>query len=69
MAAEYTGIFKIGHKAAGEVSHVQVNDVQGRSAPMPVADYVKHGIMPDFQSLPWGAEGRRIPKDDEEAAN
>ena len=41
MARSYTGIFKIGDKAAGSVTHVQVVEEPTSACwPMAVADYV-----------------------------
>jgi hypothetical protein len=54
MASSYTGIFKIGDKAAGSVTHVQVVEEPTPSCwPMAVADYVGRGFLPRHDDLPW----------------
>jgi hypothetical protein len=54
MVRSYTGIFKIGDKATGSVTHVQVTEkLTSASWPMAVADYVGRGILPRHDDLPW----------------
>jgi hypothetical protein len=54
MVCGYTGIFKIGDKAAGSVTHVQVVEEPTSSCgPMAVADYVGRGCLPRHDDLSW----------------
>jgi hypothetical protein len=68
LARSYTGIFKIGDKAAGSVTHVQVvEELTSSCWPMAVADYVGRGILPRHDELPWWQDwssqvGRRLTK-------
>ena len=68
MARSYTGIFKIGDKAAGSVTHVQVVEEPTSACwPMAVADYVGRGYLPRHDDLPWWQDwssqaGRRLTR-------
>ena len=54
MARSYIGIFKIGDKATGSVTRVQVvEELTSACWPMAVADYVGRGILPRHDDLPW----------------
>jgi hypothetical protein len=53
MARSYTRIFKIGDKATGSASHVQVvEELISACWPIEVADYVGRGILPSHHDLP-----------------
>jgi hypothetical protein len=53
-ARSYIGIFRIGDKATGSVTHVQVvEELTSACWPMAVADYVGRGILPRHDDLPW----------------
>jgi hypothetical protein len=68
VARSYTGIFKIGDKATGSVTHVQVVEEPTSACwPMKVADYVGRGILPSHDDLPWWQDwsrqaGRRLTR-------
>ncbi len=49
----YRGIYLIGDKAKGLISHVQVIDLAGEGTPLPPHEYVTRGIEPDHKTLPW----------------
>jgi hypothetical protein len=54
MPRTVTGIFKIGDKAAGVVTHVQVHDDFHLSAwPMDLPSYVQLELLPRHDDLPW----------------
>jgi hypothetical protein len=59
MPGNYKGLFKIGDKAAGVVTHVQVADDFSSSCwPMELASYVERGIPPNHDDLPWREDYR-----------
>ncbi len=49
----YRGIYLIGDKAKGLISHVQVIDFNGNGNPLRPPEYVTRGIKPDYKTLPW----------------
>jgi hypothetical protein len=54
MARSYIGIFKIGDKATGSITHVQVvEELTSACWPMKVVDYVGRGFLPRHDDLPW----------------
>ena len=60
MAGNCKGLFKVGDKAAGVVTHVQVlEDFRSGCWPMPLAAYVDRGILPNHDDLPWREDWAR----------
>jgi hypothetical protein len=54
MPRNYRGLFKIGDKAAGSITHVQVlDDFDFSCWPMELASYVERGLLPSYDDLPW----------------
>jgi hypothetical protein len=47
------GLYLIGNKAAGRVTHVQIVDAAGDTMRCPLDAYVMRGIKPNFETLPW----------------
>lgn len=47
------GLYLIGDKAAGRITHVQIVDAAGDTIPLPLNAYVARGIKPNFETLPW----------------
>jgi hypothetical protein len=48
-----TGVFKIGSRATGLVTHVQVENDAGSCWPFLLTAYAERGIQPHHESLPW----------------
>jgi hypothetical protein len=54
MAGNCKGLFKIGDKIAGLVTHVQVvDDFTSSCWPMKTTDYIERGLLPSLDNLPW----------------
>jgi hypothetical protein len=53
MASSYKGLYRIGDKATGVVTDIQVEDAGGSSIPLPLAEYIAREVLPDYQTLPW----------------
>jgi hypothetical protein len=49
----HRGLYLIGDKAAGRVTHVQIVHAAGDTIPLSLNAYVARGIKPNFESLPW----------------
>jgi hypothetical protein len=47
------GLYLIGDKITGRVTHVQIVDAAGDTVPLPLNAYVARGIKPNFETLPW----------------
>ncbi len=51
MTSSYRGLFV--HKLSdGTITDVQVEDPAGTSLPLPLAEYLRRGILPPAQTLP-----------------
>lgn len=49
----YTGICRIGSKDQNVVTDVQVKDPFGNSLPLPIDEYQRRYVKPEYSTLPW----------------
>jgi hypothetical protein len=49
----YTGICRIGSKEQNVVTDVQVKDPFGNSLPLPIYEYQRRNVKPEYSTLPW----------------
>jgi hypothetical protein len=52
----YTGLYKVGIKASNRVTDIQVKDTGGNSLPLALDEYIRRGVKPDWQTLPWAED-------------
>jgi hypothetical protein len=59
MAVNYRGLYLIGERESGRITHVQVVDTAGSSFVLPLVEYIDRGVEPvAYGTLPWrGAYG------------
>lgn len=50
MASSYTGLYLI--MTRGEVTDVQVVDPGGNSMPLPLDEYIRRDVQPNYRDLP-----------------
>jgi hypothetical protein len=49
----YCGLYLVGDKAANRVAAVQVLNPDGKSISMPLIEYLRSRIRPNYTTLPW----------------
>lgn len=51
--SSYTGICKVGLKERDMITDIQVRDTAGNEQPLSLDEYVRRGVEPDYDQLPW----------------
>jgi hypothetical protein len=49
----YRGLYLVGDKIAGRITHVQVIDHSGTAISLQLHEYVARRIEPTYKTLPW----------------
>lgn len=51
--SSYTGICKVGLKESDVITDIQVRDTAGNELPLSLDEYIRRGVKPDYDQLPW----------------
>jgi hypothetical protein len=61
MASKYRGVIRIGDKASGKATDVEVVDLSGNRLSLKLIDYVNSGAEPPYSTLPWQEDCQLTP--------